>query len=262
MATDRFVTIPTHPGNVEADQHDAYHFHPLMRGGHFAAFNQGSMFQKRSGARIGGPFYYNASQWTTVEGGTSDARAAAVTEGGGLLVTFPSDDDFDMTSDDAIAILGAGLSGKVLAMRALFQISHATQLGFKMGLTPGSGAQALPFGTNYTDVIALSKPIASAAMVGTVRGNSGTAADTGTLATIVAATEIDIGFYAMCHATAPKGAWCVNGVVTPFTGAQLAQLTAVLTSPPTNMYWTFHGTGTTGNTPTLLMKSWATEYDI
>ena len=263
MATEHNLYLPTHPGLEGLNQLDKYQFSAANRSAHMAAFLDGLLFQKRTGAIIGGPFYYNANQWAVTTGGTGDAQAAATTEGGGLLITYASDDNFDTTLDDAIVVVGANLGGgEVISMRARIAVSDADGLGFKLGLTTGGSVAALPFGTNYTDVVAFSKPIASAAMVGTVRGNAQTAADTSTLATLTDGVEIDIGFYACIHATAPKGAWYVNGTFTPFSAAQLAQLVLILTTPPTNLYWTIHGTGVTGTNPTLLVKSWMTQVDI
>ncbi len=193
--------------------------------------------------------------FTVTTGGTGDATGYSTT--GGLLMTLASDDNFDMTADSALAVTPT--SGKWYGMVARITVSGATALGFKIGLTTGAGDAALPFGTNYTDVVAISKAIASASVLGTVRGNSDTAADSATLGTISTA-EVEVGMCFYLHATAPQGYFTYKAAtdtkptVTAFTAAQLAELALILTSPPT-MYWTIHGTGVTGTNPTLNVTS-------
>jgi hypothetical protein len=201
-------------------------------------------------------FRYTAGDWTITTGGTGDAQAQATTAGGGEQVTLASDDNFDTTHDSIVPIVLA--SGKRFGFVATVKVSDATGIGIKIGFTTGGSAAALPFGTNYTDVIGFSKAIAAAPIVSTVRGNSGTAANSGTLATMVAATEITIGCFGIAHATTPSLSFYVGtpsggGTVTPATADQLAQLAAHLTTPPT-MYFTHHGTGVTATNPTYTIR--------
>lgn len=263
MATTNKMYVPTHPGQLGALKLDTFHIPPEDgRSAYMAANVQAALFSKNTFPIIGGGSPYSASEWAITTGGTGDAQAVATTPGGGLLITYASDDNFDTTLDSVWGFTPA--TGKVLSARYRVQVSDADGLGIKLGFTTGGSAAALPFGTNYTDVIAFSKPIASAAMVGTVRGNSGTAANTGTLVTLSDATEIDIGFACMPHATAPWGFWYVNAAtgltVTPFTANQLTQLTAILTTPPT-MYHTLHGTGVTATNPTMTVTSCYAQVD-
>jgi len=249
--------VPTHPGQVGAKRLKDYVV-PLEdgSGGMQPALLVGNLLEKNMAPIIGGGLNQDYATsltvpgWTVTTGGTGDATANATT--GGLLATLASDDNFDMTLDSVLAVTPT--TGKWYHLAARMQVSDATGIGFKIGLTTGGSAAALPFGTNYTDVVAFSKPIASAAMVGTCRGNSGTAADTATLATVVAATEIEIGFAFYCHATAAQGYWVVNDTVTGMSAAQLAQINALLTTPQT-MYWTIHGTGVTATNPTMTITS-------
>ena len=199
---------------------------------------------------------YVAGNWTVTTGGTGDAQAQATTAGGGALITAASDDNFDTTLDAVVPITLA--SGKRFAFVTTFQVSDATGIGVKLGFTTGGSAAALPFGTNYTDVIGFSKAIAAAPLVSTVRGNSGTAASSGTLATMVAATEVTVGCFGIAHATTPSLSFYVGtpgagGTVTAASAAQLAQLSAYLTTPPTT-YFTFHVTGVTGTNPTATFR--------
>lgn len=200
--------------------------------------------------------HYVAGEWTITTGGTGDAQAQATTSGGGAIITAASDDNFDTTLDSVVPIVLA--SGKRFGFVTTLQVSDATGIGVKVGFTTGGGAAALPFGTNYTDVFGFSKAIAAAPIVGTARGNSGTAANTSTLATMAAATEITIGMFGVAHATTPSlhfycGTPGGGGTVTAASADQLAQLVAHLTTPPT-MLFTLHVTGVTGTNPTATFR--------
>jgi len=252
MATDKVGRPSTRVPNGQGLRDRRLHFDEKLPGAFFPYNLLAQYAECNMGPFLGGPFRYTAGDWTVTTGGTGDTQADATTSGGGLLITAASDDDFDTTLDwTAVA---TPVTGKRYFMLARIQVSHATQIGFRIGLTTGGGAAALPFGTDYTDQVTFSKAIASANVVGKVRGNSGTAADTATLGTIVAATEIEIGFEVYVHATTPAGAFYYNGVRTELSSDQKDQIVALLTSPPT-MYWTVHVTGTTGNNPTLLVTS-------
>jgi hypothetical protein len=259
MATTHKQYQSTHPGPIGSIKMADYHVPPEDGLGSFLGSNAiAKLFRKNCFPTLGGGIPYSAAEWTITTGGTGDAQAVAATAGGGLLITYASDDNFDTTLDSIAPFTPA--TGKVFALAARIRVSDADGLGIKIGMTTGGAVAALPFGTNYTDVVAFSKPIASAALVGTVRGNSGTAADSATLATMVDATEITVAFWVKFHATEPAGAWYVDGTITPFTAAQLAQVVAILTTPPT-MYATIHGTGVTATTPTLTVTSFAAEVD-
>ena len=252
MATNAIGYASRHPGpRGRLDDRDL-HFSTDKAGAHLPFNELASLFECDMGPKIGGHFRYTAGDWTVTTGGTGDSVADAVTSGGGVLITAASDDNFDTTLDwTAVA---TPVAGKWYSMLARIQVSDATGIGFRIGITTGGSAAALPFGTDYTDQVTISKAIASAAVLGKVRGNSGTAADTGTLGTIVAATEIEVGFDVYVHATSPSGFWFYNGVRTAFTANQLLQVIAILTTPPTS-YWTVHVTGVTGTNPTLLVTS-------
>lgn len=224
------------------------------------AYMFGALFEKDMAPIIGGGVPPNVGSltvggWTVTTGGTNDAIAAHTN--GGLLLTAASDDNFDMTLDSVLAVTPT--TGKWYSMVSRIAVSGATALGFKLGLTTGAGAAALPFGTNYTDVVAISKAIASANVVGTARGNSGTAADSSTLG-VISTAEVEVGFAFYLSATVPQGffsyktATAESPTITAFTSDQLTQVAAILTSPPT-MYWTIHITGVTATNPTLAVAS-------
>lgn len=238
------------------------HFEDLNGDGHRLPANLFSqLFDKNMAPIIGGGINddYATSLtvpgWSVTSGGTGDATAGATTQGGGLLITCPSDDDFNMNLESTMTVTPT--SAKWYGMVARIQVSDATGIGFRLGL---GNSQVLPFTTDYTDFVGISKAIASANVLGRVRGNSGTAAETGTLGAIVAATEIEVGFCCYLHATNQAGyftykvATADTPTVTAFTAAQLTALATILTTPPTS-YWNIHATGVTGTTPTITITS-------
>jgi hypothetical protein len=257
MATTEKFYQPTHPGRLGQPALDKYHVPPEDGAGAYLAALKIAEYQKIMFPKVGHGLAYAAGQWTIVTGGTGDAIADSVS--GGLLVTAASDDNFDSTYTSVTSFTPA--SGKVMAMRARFKVSAITGIGLYLGFATGGADAALPFGTNYTDVVAIRKAIASALVLGHVRGNSDTAANTGTLGTMVNDTEVDVALYACPHATQPWGAFVYNGTVTPFTTAQLAQLVLLLTSPQT-MHSVIHVTGVTGTNPTLDVVMMDCEVDI
>lgn len=258
MATAKAVRHSTAKTAVRAR---TLHFDDREGDGHRLPANLfAALLEKNMAPIIGGPFKGTVGLtamdgWAVTTGGTGDALANGVA--GGILMTAASDDDFDMTLDSVMTVTPT--TGKWYSMVARIAVSDATGIGFKLGLTTGGGAAPLPFGTNYTDVIGISKAIAAATPVGTVRGNSGTAADSANLATMTTA-EVEVGFAAYLHATQPAGYFTYKTAtadaptVTAFTANQLTQLAAILTSPPT-MYWTIHVTGVTATNPTLAVAS-------
>jgi hypothetical protein len=129
-------------------------------------------------------------------------------------------------------------------------VSDITAVGFSVGI---GNSQADPATTDFTDGIYLRKPATTALVTGRVRGDSGTAAATGTLATAVNNTDILIGFSAKLHATTPAGQWVYGGTITPFTDAQLVQLIRFLTTPAT-LFMQLCAKGSAGN-PTVLIQA-------
>lgn len=261
MATDKAARQNTAKGPPSL-RHRRLHIEDKSGDGHRLPANiMARLFEKNTAQIIGGGSNPNLSTsltvpgYTVTTGGTADATAYSTT--GGLLMTPASDDNFDMTLDSVLAVTPT--AGKWYGCLSRITVSGATALGFRIGLTTGGSVAALPFGTDYTDQITISKAIASALVVGKVRGNSGTAADTGTLGTI-STTEVEVGFCVYLHATAPIGFFSYKTAAadvptfTELTSDQVTQAIAILTSPPT-MYWTIHVTGITGTSPTLDVTS-------
>lgn len=193
--------------------------------------------------------------FTIVTGGTGDATGYSTT--GGLLITLASDDNFDFTAYSVLAVTPT--AGKWYSLASRITVSGATALGFKLGLTTGGSAQAVPFSTEYTDQVTISKAIASANVVGMVTGNDNSDEVTETLG-VISTTEVEVGFEVYVHATAPKGYFTYKTAAadkptkTKMTANQLAQVILLLTSPQT-LYWTIHATGVTGTNPTLDVTS-------
>lgn len=257
MATTHETWPCTTKGGAGAIRARKQHLPPEDGAGFgLATYTIGMLFEKNTFPIIGGPWAYDANSWTIVTGGTGDAQAEASTAGGGVLITAASDDNFDTTLTSVQGMTPT--TGKRLTCLARFQVSDATGIGFYIGLTTGGAAAALPFGTNYTDAIAIRKAIASATITGHTRGNSGTAVNT-TLGTGAAATEVEAGFEVMLDGSA--GQWFYNGVVTDMTATELAQVLAILTTPPT-MYATLHVTGVTATNPTLTVTTFLMQVDL
>lgn len=259
MATNTAVHASEYPTSSASAVAKNLHFATTALGGRFPANIIAQMMECNMGPILGGGGangLYTTGDWTQVNGGTGDAAATATaTPGGGIIVTHPSDDDFNMCFDYPAPIPAANMvTGLWCFMLARIQVSHATQVGFRIGLTTGSAVQPIPFTTDYTDQITFSKAIASANVLGKVRGNSGTARDTATLATCVANTELELGFWCQLSSGTSSGSWWVDGTETAFSADQLTALTDILTSPPA-MFWGWNGTGTTGNTPTMTVTS-------
>ena len=260
MSTNKEVRYPTKKGPPSIRSRKLHFFDDDNNDGARLPANLLAMcLEKNMGPIISGGICPDLSTtlvvpgFTATTGGTGDATAYSTA--GGLLITCPSDDDFNMDFASVLSVTPA--SGKWYSMMARIQVSDATGIGFRLGL---GNAQALPFTTDYTDFIGISKAIASANVLGRVRGNSGTAADSATLGAIVAATEIEVGFCAYVHATAPQGFFYYKTAageaptLTAFTAAQKTAVSDILTTPPA-CFWTIHATGVTLTTPTMTVST-------
>jgi hypothetical protein len=230
-------------------------------GAFLASTQHGRCISKKCAPIIGGGLTgtYSVSSapgWTITTGGTGDNIAANAS--GGITITAASDDNFDTTLDSITTF--TAVSGKKISMLARIAVSAVTGIGFKIGLSTGAGAAALPFGTNYTDCIVVSKEITDASVIGQCQGNDGDVRASSEFGDMVNATEVEIGFVAYIHATTPSGSWFYNGEEIPFTAAQLTEVAALLTTPLTT-YATIHVTGVTATNPTLSVNSFQMEMD-
>lgn len=217
------------------------------------------LFDKNMAPFIGGGLNPNLGTSLTVPGftatvgGTGDATAYSTT--GGLLITCPSDDDFNVDLASTLSVTPT--TGKWYGLCARITVSDATGIGFRIGL---GAAAVLPFTTDYTDFVGISKAIVSADVYGRVRGNSGTAAQSAAALGVISTTEVEVGFCVYIHATTPQGyfsyktAAADKPTITAFTADQLTQVAAILTTPPA-CFWTIHATGVTATNPTLNVTS-------
>ena len=257
MATTKNDYLSTKPTNGVIEHQDV-RIPTGEAGAYFAANKAAEMFKKNIMPYIGRGNAYTAAQWTATDGGTGDAWAEATTAGGGLLITTPTDDDFNMSLQSVQ--LWTPAAAKIVSCFARIAVDDADKIGFHIGI---GNTQDKPFTTDFTDKVMIQKAITSTDIVGAVRGNSGTAANSAALATCLDATTIDVGFWFKIGTSATvgsAGAFYYNGTFTPFSAAQLVQLFAILTSPP-SVYFTIDCTGVTGTSHTLTVVSAECEVD-
>ncbi len=257
MATQNRMYVPTHPGEAGNIKIKSLAV-PIEDGitAFLAANGIAALFNKNTWPIVGGGGTYTSGQWNITTTGTGAAAAEATTPGGGILITTGSTSTFN--TDLSSKQVWTPVADKYIAFAARIQVSHATQIGFDLGIT---NSQADPQTTDFTDSIEFRKAVGGATVVGRVRGDSGTAASTSTLLTMTAATEYEIGFYAKLNATAGncQGSWFV-GVTggpyteTAFTANQRAQLARILTTPP-SFAFNLSGKGTTGVNPTMTVTA-------
>lgn len=200
---------------------------------------------------------YSSGRWTATTTGTGAAVASNFDPQGGVLMTAGSSTTFNTNLQGPVTTGITPTEG--VPYMALFRVkgsAMATGLGFTLGF---GNSQVDPLTTNYTDGFFFKKAVLAATVVGEVRGNSGTARDTGTLLTMANDTMYQFGIFTIPSATAPQGLFAVwdqaSGIptVTPFTDLQLAALTAILTTPPT-IYCNLNIKGASGN-PTAVVNS-------
>lgn len=101
--------------------------------------------------------------------------------------------------------------------------------------------------------------VADATLIGTVVGESGTSADTGTLATLTDGTMVEVGVQFAVNTDVAKcwGNWWVDGTVTAFTAAQLTQLDAMITTTPPTLSCLIGGrAGDTGADDVFVQYAW------
>jgi hypothetical protein len=257
LATSKNDYLSTKPTNGVIEHQDV-RIPVGEAGAYFAANKAAEMFKKSIMPYIGRGKAYTAAQWTVTDGGTADAWAEATTAGGGLKITTPTDDDFNMSLQSVQ--LWTPAAAKYVSCFARIAVDDADKIGFHVGI---GNTQVLPFTTDFTDKVMIQKAITSTDIVGAVRGNSGTAANSAALATCTDGGVIDIGFWfkiGTSGSVGTAGAWYYNGKFTSFSGAQLNQLFAILTTPP-SVYFTIDCTGVTGTSYNMTVISAACEVD-
>lgn len=117
---------------------------------------------------------------------------------------------------------------KVVTMKSQFQIDTVANSTLYIGFW---NTQTDPSGTPPTNGVFF--VITAGAIVARVRGASGTAADSGTLATMADATEVEVDIKWNLNGSTSWGEFWVNGTKTAMTAAQLTQLQAMTG----NLFW-------------------------
>lgn len=267
MATNTIQYFPTHPGAngliSPADLHftTAKNGQPSAPEARIAANILGRLFAKNTFPMVGGHDPYTAAHWTVTTTGTGAAVADATTAGGGVLLTAGSTSTFNTNLQSKQ--IWTPVADKWFTVLARVQTSDITTVGFEFNI---GNSQVDPATTNYTDVVGMKMAVGAGTVIGKVRGDSGTQAATGTLYTLAAATDAFLGFSFKLNATASScaGYWYAGSTiqgatVTAFTSAQLTQLAAILTTPP-SMYLNLHAKGSASN-PTVTFTSVIAQVD-
>lgn len=168
--------------------------------------------------------YIAANAGVTETKDNSSTIAVVATTGKLRFQTQASPSDNDDTAINTSTVTPLITSGKWYRSYLKVQVSSAGNYGLIFGLLTAGGTEY--FTADPADGIFFVKAKNAATIVGRVRDNSGTAANSGTLATLTDATDIELGFAFKIGTSAANtvGYWEVNGVRTAFTAAQLTAL--------------------------------------
>lgn len=177
----------SHPGLTGAQSPADMMFPPGSPASFFASNPMSRRFGKAPFQGIGNGLTYSTLDWTATTTGTSAAAAASTS--GGVLLTCGSDSTFN-TNLQSINLWAPTVQKRIQGL-AILQTSDITTVGFEYSF----GTSAVdPATTNYTDCIKLKMAVGAGAVIGAVRGGSGTQAVTSTLYTATAATDFVVGF--------------------------------------------------------------------
>lgn len=121
-------------------------------------------------------------------------------------------------------------SGDIFKGVIRLSVSNATIVGISFGVATSNATDLI--GADPTDGVFFLKATGAATGVGRVVDNGGAGANSGTLVTLVANTEVVVSFEFQVGTTAAtsSGAWYVDGTKTDFTAAQLTSVSAMLTT--------------------------------
>lgn len=216
----------THPGQEGTALAHNMHFSPVSlqtgqyAGGFFPSNMLAELFGKSLFTSVGGNQLYQSGGWTVTTTGTGAAAAQAITKGGGVKLTAGSSSTFNTNLQSIMS--WTAVVNKNVAVLARLQTSDITTVGFELSI----GTSAVdPGSTNYTDCVKIKMAVGAGTMVGSVRGNTLTQSNSGTLNTAVAATDFIAGFYFNCGV--PKAA---STATTLGTGTSSATQTVGSTS--------------------------------
>lgn len=224
MATPLAHYESSHVGNkagissfhVDPSNGDPLAYHPAN------AFSKN--FQKLVLAEIVQGAYPNTTTgqlWTVSVPNTGDSFAPATTQGGGVLATCGSDGTF--STNAASVLTWTPVVNKWVCAAAILQTSDITTVGFEFGI---GSTQIDPATTDYTDCVGFKMAVGAGTIIGKVRGNSGTVANSSTLYTATAATDL------FCALAFNLGVPVLEGSTVLGTGASsTTQTLAVATAP-------------------------------
>lgn len=240
MATDTEIRVPTHPG-LEVAGAISHRLRVNASEGEFGWANPfilPGMVGKKTLFAFGGGIPYVVAEVTE----TKDNSGTITIGADGLVFTTGGSDDNDIgfltnrkLGNLAQATANIPFAGMFIEAHVSVSIPDITENDFWFGFAD----VADPIASAPNDHISFVKTDGAATMVGRVRGNAGTAADSGTLHTFVANQKVRLGIraYLGTASTTWGEFWvCAEGAGgiptrTAFTAAQNAQLFAWLTTP-------------------------------
>lgn len=255
MATTVKTFMPTHPGLAAmladfhgSPEHGSLALNPTA---FWPAFVAARLFSMDTFTMLGGGNPYASGGWTVTTTGTGAAAAQAITAGGGVKLTCGSDSTFNTNLQSISSWTPVADKWMIAACRV--QTSSITTVGFEFNI---GTSQVDPGTTNYTDVFGFKNTVGAGAVIGKVRGDSGTQVVSSTLYTLTAATDAYFGLIFKLSATAASNAGGffygsnITGLtgytdITSMSGAQ-AQMAAILTTPQ-SMYMNLHAKGSAAN---------------
>ncbi len=253
MAQKYKFYVPTDPG-FAGNRPIASYINPLNDGwGAGMAHDLGGRLVQLTFRPIAPFEQYSSAYYTATNSGTGASIAHGAT---GLVFTTPSDGTFNLNLQSLPTFTPALGTPACFGMGIEVAVSDIAGVGFSFGF---GNAQALPSTTEYTDFLGFRKTVAAATVTGKARGDSGTIATSATLSTLVNAAFVKLSMVCGYDATGNAyGAFTNDDGTTvnqtDFTAAQLAQVTRILTTPPT-MYANLAAVGLTSTNPTVTIKN-------
>lgn len=168
--------------------------------------------------------YIAANAGVTETKDNTSTIAIVATSGKLRFQTQASPSDNDDTAINTTTYTPTLTQGKWYRGYLKLNISSVANYGFTFGLVTSGSTEV--FTADPADGLFFVKAKNAATVVGRVRDNSGTAANSGTLATMTDGTDIEFGFAFKVGTSAATtvGYWEVNGVRTAFTSAQCTAL--------------------------------------
>lgn len=256
MAKTRFAGVPTHPGLAGTGRVSRFmHVHPAeTTDAYFPANPIAWLTETITLMNIGLHTGYVAAHYTE----TLDNLATADMGAAGYLLTSnaTAGDNDDMTIlSDRENLMAAD---KIHWAFCRVKMTDVDKQGFAFGFVTADDVEIIS--ADPTDGVFLYSGTTVATLVGRTVENGNASADTGTLATLVDDTFVEVGmiFNASTVNADNWGVWYVNGTATPFTQAQIEDLDAmVTTTAPTFGVHIGTRNATSSTTQKVLTIDWA-----